>query len=59
MAVSGEIETLLASFNRVVASGTPGIDASIRLFRHRQVLSGKRAAQGTGSAARLVCLWQV
>ena len=51
-----EIETLLASFDRVVASGTPELCARVRLFRYRQVLGGQRAAQGACPAAWHLCV---
>ena len=41
-----EIDALLAAFDRVVAQRHAGARARIRLFRHRQVLGGQRAAQG-------------
>ena len=36
-----------------------GAGAGLRLFRHRQVVGGQRAAQGAGAAARAVRLRQV
>ena len=33
-----EVETLLAAFDRIVASGAPELVLVVRLFRHRQVL---------------------
>ena len=49
----------LAAFDRVVAQGSDGTRAGVRLFRHRQILAGQRAAQGAGPAARPLCRRQV
>ena len=54
-----EIDALLAAFDRVVAQRHAGARARLRLFRHRQVLGGERAAQGAGPAARPVRVRQV
>jgi hypothetical protein len=54
-----EIDALLASFDRVVANGTPGAGARVRIFRYWQVLGGARVAQGARSATWSLCVRQV
>ena len=54
-----DVEILLAAFDRVVQGGAPGAGARLGLFRDRQIVRRERAAQGTRSAARLVCGGQV
>ena len=54
-----EIDALLAAFDRVVATRHSRAGARLRLFRHRQVLGGERAAQGARPAARPVRVRQV
>jgi len=40
-----EVDALLTAFDRVVAQSTPELVLVSGLFRRRQILSGKRAAQ--------------
>jgi hypothetical protein len=47
-----EVNGRLAAFDRGRNPGHPRTSAGVRLFRNWQILSGERAAQGAGSAAR-------
>ena len=54
-----EIATLLSCFDRIIKTRCARVGAGLRIFRHRQVLSRRRTAQGAGAAARPVRVRQV